>query len=128
MRIPCGHDQSRPGCHLCHLAETVGEYARLWRGASPHGCTRLGLPLTDDEKADRDLYQLRDWRWCRHPERSRLGIGEAVCSCTGCGVNCRGYDDGTPKPPAATLRITRYPPMTVSGGNGAGFAFDIYLG
>lgn len=104
MRIPCGHEATRPGCHLCHLAETVEAYARLWRGVAPHGCTRLGLPLTDDEKADRDLYQLRDWRWCRHTDRVRLGIGEAVCSCTGCGVNCRGYDDGTPKPPAAPAR------------------------
>ena len=103
---PCGHGREpAPGCHICHLGETNEEYARLFGlvPAAP-GCVRLGLALTDDEKADRDLYQLRDWRWCRHPDRARLGIGEAVCSCTGCGPNCRGYDDGTPKPPASPAR------------------------
>lgn len=51
-------------------------------------CGRLGLPLTDDEKADRDLYQLREWRWCLH---ERLPLGEAVCQCSGCGPKCPGY-------------------------------------
>ncbi|HEX4607412.1 MAG TPA: hypothetical protein VH092_04325, partial [Urbifossiella sp.] len=87
-------------CPRCVLYETSDFHNRLWGGgglavvpAAP-ACARLGLPLSDDEKADRDLYQLRDWRWCGHPDTPR---GAAVCTCAGCGPACPGYDDGRPR-------------------------------
>lgn len=82
----------RRECQTCEQYEPrdVAPAAKLQerQKTSREACRFLGRILTDDEKADRDLYQLRDWRFCEHPTKP---LGEAVCGCRGCGKKCSGY-------------------------------------
>mgnify|MGYP007013258570 CR=1 FL=1 len=85
MDIPCGHPESVPGCHLCHLADTVEAYRLLWRTPV---CRFKGRPATQDEKADNDLDQVKNFTYCHSP---RQPLGMLVCECAGCGPLCPDY-------------------------------------
>lgn len=52
-------------------------------------CLHLGRPLPPRPDDPR-----KRWSLCDHPQRP---LGPDVCSCRGCGPNCRGYepDDAT---------------------------------
>lgn len=51
-------------------------------------CTHLGDQLTGHDKLRFSLNVAKEWHVCDHPERP---LGEHVCSCAGCGPQCRGY-------------------------------------
>lgn len=72
--------QVDPDCPICERGEKpVG---------TPLGCVHLGEPLTGLDRERAGLSHQRDWRPCSHPEQP---LGAYVCTCAGCGPNCRGY-------------------------------------
>jgi hypothetical protein len=94
------------GCRRCTLYLTNPKYTALWDGTPAPAdtpaarvappCAHLGAPLTGPERAARKLSHARPWRWCLHAGQP---LGEAACSCRGCGPKCPGYARQASPPP-----------------------------
>ena len=55
----------------------------------PGPCRHRGAELTGREREERKLSHGRTWSLCLHPDQP---LGEAVCSCKGCGPKCPKYE------------------------------------
>lgn len=107
-RPPCTCRAGRE-CRPCRLIRTRSDYRQLW-GVEPlvlavettpriplvvRICSHRGVSLTTEEKADRDLDQLKDHYFCHHDAKP---LGPHPCpTCQGCGPKCRGYTSEIPK-------------------------------
>lgn len=65
-----------------------GKAVRFARASNPAPCAHRGAELTGPERQARGLGHARRWTLCLHPAKP---LGEAVCSCKGCGPKCSGY-------------------------------------
>lgn len=101
MPRPCYCDRCEVGgaydvsqCRKCWLWHNEERYRLSWTDAPTEVvCRYLGRPLDTDEKADRDLNQLADFHFCNAlpPLAIVQPLGEAACSCQGCGPKCPAY-------------------------------------
>lgn len=106
-RPPCGHDApGKDGCHLCSLAETRGDYRKLWKLVTvPHEtpCRHEGDIETPCGSCTADRAEARHVRGC--DLFGTCSRGEEVGAARVCGW-CRKYEpDPTllPRPTAGVV-------------------------
>ncbi len=83
-----------------------------------------GKELTGRERKAHGKGHTKVWKWCDHPQDGRgrmtgktgLPLGKkVVCTCDGCGPNCRGYEAGGAKDDGSD-HIRRAPDMVPPAG------------
>lgn len=86
-----GKPWSSGQCRLCFLAVNPQEAFVSSVHVTPitvKKCRYLGDALTGRERNEAGLSHAKEWHPCGHKETP---LGKYVCTCGGCGVNCRGF-------------------------------------
>lgn len=102
-----GECETAGKCQTCGKWERAGERTGETADLPPARVALQILPcewereLTGKEREAAGLTHTPKWKWCDHPQdgRGRMGgetglpLGKKlVCTCNGCGPNCRGYE------------------------------------